>query len=634
MNGRLSVTIRAGVRTRRRAVRRALGLALLPLLLSCGAPGEAPEGAAPPSADAAQTPASAGGDAPPLFVDVAHASGLDFVHHDGRTGALYFVEPVGSGAALADFDGDGDLDAVLVQGGRLGPDGTGSAGTDLGGSRIFRNDLIGPDDPIGAANDAADDRAALHFTDVTEESGLAAPAYGMGVATGDYDDDGRIDLYLTGFGHNQLFHNVSRDGHLRFEDVTARAGVDDERWSTSASFVDVDGDGLLDLFVANYVNFRIATHRDCRSPGGRSDYCGPQSYEGETDRLFRNRGDGTFEDVTAEAGLLEAGSGLGVVSDDFDRDGLPDLYVANDLERNFLWHNLGATADRPRFENVALEAGCAVSMLGQAQASMGIAVGDVDNDGDDDLFMTHLSADTNTFYANDGNGFFSDRSSAIGLGNPSLAGTGFGTAFIDIDNDGWLDVFVANGAVKIIESLVRAGDPFPLKQANQLFANRDGHFVEISDRAGPELERLEVSRGVAVGDVDNDGRSDLLLSNNDGPARLLLNQSRTENAWLGLRVVTRTGRDATGARIEIVRPGEPTLSRRVATDGSYLSARDPRVLVGLGSSPAISEVPIEVRVHWPGGTIEAWSDLRANRYHTLTAGSGESVAEPAGSSRP
>ena len=611
MSGRPSMERRSP----RRTIPYVVGVALLPLMLSCGTPPEAPEVTAPETA----------GTTPPLFSDVAHASGLDFTHHDGRTGQLYFVEPVGSGAALADFDGDGDLDAVLVQGGRLGPEGTGSEGAPYGGSRIFRNDLVSPEQKPGAGG-------TLHFTDVTEESGFVANAYGMGVATGDYDDDGRIDLYLSGFGHNQLFHNVSRDGHLRFEDVTARAGVDDERWSTSASFVDLNGDGRLDLFVANYVNFRVASHVRCRSPGGRPDYCGPHSYQGETDRLFLNRGDGTFEDVTATAGLLEAGSGLGVVSDDFDRDGRPDLYVANDLERNFLWHNLGVTDGHPRFENVALEAGCAVSMLGKAQASMGVAAGDVDNDGDDDLFMTHLSADTNTFYANDGDGFFTDRSSASGLGNPSLAGTGFGTAFIDVDNDGWLDVFVANGAVKVIEAQARAGDPFPLKQVNQLFANRGGKFVEISGQAGPELSRLEVSRGVAVGDVDNDGRSDILLSNNDGPARLLLNQSRAENGWLGLRLMTRTGRDALGARAEIVRPDGLTLSRRAATDGSYLSARDPRILVGLGPLPTASggqgEASLQVEVHWPDGTVETWPGLAPNRYHTLIEGTSGQPAEP------
>jgi hypothetical protein len=571
-----------------------------------------------PGAETAREPEAA---ASPLFVDVAARTGLVFHHDDGRSGHLYFVEPVGSGAALADLDGDGDLDAILVQGGPLvapgeKPSGPAPSG---GGTRVFRNDLeVGPDG-----------RRTLHFTDVTEESGLAADIYGMGVATGDYDNDGRVDFYLTGFGHNQLWHNVSTKGHLRFENVTEKAGVDDPRWSTSASFVDLNGDGRLDLFVANYVNFRLATHRPCRSPGGRPDYCGPQAYSGETDRLFLNEGDGTFHDVSSEAGILEPGNGLGVVTDDFDGDGRVDVYVANDLQRNFLWHNLGNTDGIPRFEDVALEAGCAVSMLGRAQASMGVAAGDLDNDGDDDLFMTHLSADTNTLYVNQGQGLFADESAASGLANPSLAGTGFGTAFFDFDDDGWLDVFVANGAVKVIEAEARAGDPFPFKQKNQLFANRGGTFVEVSDQAGPELERLEVSRGVAVGDVDNDGKSDLLLANNGGPARLLHNESPTTHGWIGLRVLTRTGRDALGARVEVVRRGASPLWRRVGTDGSYLSASDPRVLVGLGDADDVSQV----RVHWPDGTAETWTGLAVNQYHALVAGTGRpssSSASPAG----
>ncbi|HKI85771.1 MAG TPA: CRTAC1 family protein, partial [Thermoanaerobaculia bacterium] len=438
---------------------------------------------------------------------------------------------------------------------------------------------------------------------------------------GDYDNDGRIDLYITAFGHNELWRNVSTKGHIRFENVTAKAGVDDPRWSTSASFADLNGDGLLDLFVANYVDFRLSNHRQCRSPGGRPDFCGPQSYHGQTDRLFLNNGDGTFRDVSAEAGILTPGNGLGVVADDFDGDGRLDVYVANDLQPNFLWKNLGNKNGVPRFENVALESGCAVSMLGQAQASMGIVDADLDNDGDDDLFMTHLRADTNTLYINDGHGLFTDRSDSSGLANPSLAFTGFGTAAIDFDNNGWLDVFVANGAVKTIESEARAGDPLPLKQRNQIFENRNGSFTNVSAEAGPELKRLEVSRGVAVGDVDNDGKSDLLLVNNDGPARLLHNETPTSNHWLGLRVLTRTGRDALGARVEVVLPGKRTLWRRVATDGSYLSASDPRVLVGLGSAPTVSEV----RVHWLGGKTQTWTGLKVDRYYTLVAGKREAL---------
>jgi len=554
------------------------------------------------------------GDASPLLVDVAEATGLIFEHDNGRTGQRYFVEPVGAGGALADLDGDGDLDVILVQGHRLGPpDDTARAGAANGGSRVFRNDLeILPDG-----------RRRLRFTDVTDDSGLAVTGYGMGVATGDVDDDGRIDVYFTSFGPNHLWRNVSRGGRIRFENVTEAAGVHDLRWSTSAAFADFDGDGRLDLYVANYVDFDLANHRPCRSAGGRQDYCGPQSYRGVTDRLFLNRGDGTFRDVSAEAGIDEAGSGLGVVADDFDRDGRIDIYVANDLERNFLWRNLGSEGGPgtvPRFRNVALEAGAAVSSLGRAQASMGVVAGDVDNDGDPDLFMTHLSADTNTLYVNDGRGTFLDQSSPSGLGNPSMAETGFGTVLIDLDNDGWLDLFVANGAVRVIESQVRAGDPYPLKEVNHLYSNRRGRFVEVSAQAGPELERLEVSRGVMVGDVDQDGRNDLLMTNNGGPARLFHNRSRSDHGWLGLRLLTASGRDALGATVEVVLSDGRTLWRRAASDGSYLSASDPRILVGLGGAKGVSEV----RVRWPHDRerVETWTGLAPGRYHRLVAGQG------------
>jgi hypothetical protein len=479
----------------------------------------------------------------------------------------------------------------------------------------------------------------LRFTDVTSGSGLRAVGYGMGVASGDFDDDGRIDLYFTCFGSNQLWRNVGSvgtggtGGDIRFEEVTAAAGVDDARWSTSASFADVDGDGDLDLYVTNYVDFRLENHRPCRSSGGRQDFCGPSAYNGESDRLFLNRGDGTFANGSGPSGVLsEPSSGLGVVAADFDRDGLVDLYVANDLRRNHLWRNLGRRDSIPRFENVALEAGVAVSMLGRAQASMGVVAGDLDQDGDDDLFTTHLTGDTNTLYINDGAGSFVDRTAAGGLGAPSLELTGFGTALLDVDNDGTLDVIVGNGAVKAIQAQADEGDPYPLNQRNQLFRNRgDGTFVEISSQAGVEFARMEVSRGVAVGDVDNDGRSDVLLTNNRGPARLLRNQSDSGHAWLGLRLRLREGgRDALGARVAVHRADGTTLWRRVATDGSYLSAGDPRLLVGLGSSPEVDTV----EVIWPGGATEVWHKLEPGRYHTLVAGQGQSVPTSGGSPHP
>jgi enediyne biosynthesis protein E4 len=590
-------------------------VAILPLSVSC-------LGAGPDTGTLAATVKD-----PPTanFVDIAKETGLDFTHWNGMTGEHYFVEPVGPGAALFDADGDGDLDVYLVQGNLLNP--TGGDRNEAQavfpppakpGGRLFRNDLVV----------TPDGKRRIHFTDVTEESGLKATGYGMGVATGDIDNDGRVDLYLTNFGPNQLWRNVSSKGKIRFENTTAgSSGIDDPRWSTSASFADLDKDGWLDLVVINYVKFRLENHKSCRSPGGRPDFCGPQTYDGESDRIFRNRGDGTFADVSGSAGILDSpSSGLGVVIADFDLDGWPDIYVANDLRRNFLWRNEGVEANSKngsmRFANEGLERGVAVSMLGRSQASMGVVATDLDNDGDDDLFMAHLSGDTNTTYINDGQGFFDDQSIASGLAAPSLGVTGFGVAQVDFDSDGWMDIMVANGDVRVIEAEALKGDPYPLSQPNQLYHNNGGKFTDVSSQAGSVFALSEVSRGLAVGDIDNDGLGDVLVINNSGPARLLHNVSPDHNGWLGLRLLLgKNGRDALGAIVRATLGDGRVLWRRVATDGSYLSAGDPRILFGLG----VKHDPIAVRVTWPDGHVEEWKGLAPDRYHTLIAGQGHSI---------
>ncbi|WP_181918797.1 CRTAC1 family protein [Wenzhouxiangella sediminis] len=548
------------------------------------------------------------------FVDAAEEAGLNFYHNNGMSGELYFPEPVGSGAALADFDGDGDLDVLLVQGRSLPLSAELGSDQAMFRSRVYRNDL----------DRTAPDTDIPRFTDITDSSGLVANGYGMGVATGDVDNDGRIDVYLTNYGSNQLWRNVSDDEGIRFEEVTSASGSDDPRWSTSASFSDLDGDGWLDLYVANYVDFRFENHKVCRMPGGQPNYCGPQSYDGLSDSLFRNEGDGRFKDVTGPAGILDSpSSGLGVVAADLDQDGRTDLYVANDMRPNFLWSNLGG--ERLRFEDSALLSGSAVAMDGRAQASMGLVAGDLDNDGDDDLFMTHLRADTNTLYLNDGRGGFIDASASSGLGAASLSYTGFGTVLIDLDNDTWLDLVAANGAISIIEEQARQGSDYPLAERNQVFYNRgNADFVDITESAGGQLTALEVSRGLAVGDIDNDGKSDLLLTNNRGPARLLMNRTQTTNHWLGLRLLTSDGkRDALGATVTVFMPDGHRLLRRAATDGSYLSANDPRVLVGLGDSKR----PASIEVRWPDGAVERWEGLAVDRYHTLIAGTGRPAGD-------
>ena len=434
----------------------------------------------------------------------------------------------------------------------------------------------------------------------------------MGVAAGDYDEDGRVDLYVTNLGANQLWHN---DGNGTFSNVTQRSGTDDRRWSTSAAFVDFDHDGRLDLYVTNYVDFRVANHKVCTTEHGAEEYCGPMSYRPQTDRLFHNRGDGVFDDVSGEVGLVSApGPGLGVVTGDFDDNGWIDIYVANDQAANKLWMNQGEGV----FREEALLRGSAVDAQGRAQASMGVDAGDIDGDGDEDLFMTHLLMEVNTLYENDGRGLFKDRTSATGLGPPSLGVPGFGTALLDADGDSWLDVIVVNGAVRTIDRLRAAGDLLPLEQPNQLFLNRSGRFVDASV-GEPALELLHVSRGAAVGDVDDDGDADVLVCNNSGQAQLLLNQTDGRSNWLGLRLVGQSGRDMVGARATLKRTGHPDLVRRAHAASSYLTSSDSRVLFGLGQGEAAARV----EVVWPSGRQEHWSGLAARRYHTLIEGQGQ-----------
>jgi hypothetical protein len=389
-----------------------------------------------------------------------------------------------------------------------------------------------------------------------------------------------------------------------------------------ALFVDHDRDGRLDLFVGNNVTFDYSGTKVCRSLTGVPDYCGPGAFPYQPDRLYRNRPDGTFEDVTSRAGLAAASPSptLGAVAADFDGDRWPDLYVANDGEPNFLWRNQA----NGTFVELGQLAGCAVNRDGQSEASMGVDAGDYDGDGDLDLFMTHLIRETNTLYTNDGHGGFRDSTLVSGLGPPSLPFTSFGTRFLDYDNDGWLDLLVVSGAVTLLPGQVAAGDPFPLRQTKQLFRNLGPHpegvrFADVTGQAGACFRLSEVSRGAAFGDVDNDGDTDVLVVNNNGPARLLLNQLGSGSAWVGARLVGgASASDRLGARAAIVRGGRAALWRRGSTDGSYGSASDPRVLFGLGHDPAYDGF----RVEWPDGSVEDFDATPVRLYATLRQGAG------------
>ena len=534
--------------------------------------------------------------APPVpFVDRTARSGLDFVHVNGAAGERFLPEVIGAGGALFDVDNDGDLDLFAVQSGALRPGTRGSATAPR--SRLYRNDR------------GAGGGGSLRFTDVTGRSGIVATGYGMGATTGDYDNDGWVDLYLTSLGPNQLFHN---NGDGTFTDVTDKTGTGDTRWSTSATFFDYDQDGWLDLFVANYVNFSLDMKRECFSAGSARDYCNPVVYDPAPDTLLHNNRNGTFSDVSVLAGIARSPArGLGVLAADLNADGWTDLYVANDGDPNHLWTNERGTGS---FRDDALLSGVAVSRMGRAQGSMGVDLGDVDRDGDEDLFVTNLDNEGNTLYVNQGQGLFEDRTVEAGLFKLGL--TGFGTHLTDYDNDGWLDLFIVNGAVRQMSSQVRTGDPYPLKQRNQLFRNDRGRFAEVTARAGPPFERLEVGRGLSMGDLDNDGDSDVVIFNNNGPARVLLNEIGSRRHWIGARVLDGPNRrDALHARVELVRRGG-SLWRRVQADGSYAASSDPRLVFGLGEDAT----PQTIRVHWPGGKAEEFRGLTADRYWVLEAG--------------
>ena len=547
----------------------------------------------------------------PLFRDIAADVGLAFHHFTGATGEYFMPEIMGSGVALFDYDNDGDLDVYLIQGSTFDPaqDPRQSKFPPppgwKPGNRLFRNLLS--------------ETGKLQFVDVTEQAGVGHIGYGMGVAVGDYDNDGFQDLYVTNFGHNVLYHN---NGDGTFTDVTEKAGVDDPRWSTGAAWVDYDGDGRLDLFVANYLDFTVKGNRQCFASTGERDYCTPKMYQPVPARLFHNRGNGMFEDVTAAAGIGAAmGPGLGIVCADFNGDGWPDIYVANDGAAAHLWIN----QKNGTFKERGALSGAALSPDGLPQAGMGVTAGDFDGDGNEDIFKTNLTNEGSNLYVNDGAGNFHDAATNLGLFLPTFPYTGFGTEWFDYDNDGHLDLFIANGAVNRIESLRSA--PYPFGQPNLLFHNEGAgkKFRDVTAAADPALAISEVSRGAAFGDIDNDGAVDIVIANNNGPVRLLLNQNQSinRNHWLLVSLeATQGNRFAMGAKVEI-RQRTRMLLRRAHTDSSYLSANDVRVHFGLGEDANIESLI----VHWPSGQKEAWDKLKADQIVHIRQGTGRVVRD-------
>lgn len=521
----------------------------------------------------------------PLFTNIAEQAGLTVKHNNGMDGNMYFVEMMGPACAFFDYDNDGDLDIYIGQGGPL----TDHHDKKIQHGTLYRNEL---------------NTGTLTFTDVTQSSGLIAHDYSMGIATGDINNDGYVDVYLTNFGNNRLFLN-NKNG--TFSDITTISNSNDHRWSSSAAFFDANGDNWLDLYVANYVDYRIDKHKACINQKGQVDYCGPDAYPNVNDKLLINTGDNTFTDQSTAYGIDRAGAGLGVVTADFNGDQKTDIYVTNDMGHNFLW-----IKQDKHYINQGLMRGSAVNKHGKPEASMGVDTGDVDNDGDFDLFMTHLLNETNTFYQNDGSGYFTDATSTAGLAEPSKGFTGFGTAFLDYDNDGWLDIFAINGEVRLIEEQVAAGIEMPLQQANQLFHNRQGQFIEVTDQV-PAMLIEKVSRGSAIGDVDNDGDTDILVTNNHDVPELLINQVGQAASWIGLQLQDRTGKYLLGSVARVKLSNGQTIIRRSHTDASYISANDPRIIIGLGTL----QESVDVEVLWSDGQRTTHTQLMPQRYHQL-----------------
>ena len=527
-------------------------------------------------------------DAFPVFVDVAGKVGVTLMNICGGASKDYIVEANGNGAAFLDYDNDGDMDILIVNGSTL------------------ENYKKGGDPMIALYKNNGGT-----FVDVTREAGLVKRGWGMGVCVGDFNNDGYPDFYLTAYGPNVLFRN---NGDGTFSDVTASAGVADTHWSTNCAFGDYDRDGHLDLYVANYVAFdektvpRRGKDSKCRFLGV-DVFCGPQGLQGEPDVLFHSNGNGTFTDVTKSAGIKDPNYyGFGVVFSDFDNDGWPDIYVANDGNPNLLFHN----NRNGTFTEIGVLSGAGVNEAGRAQSGMGVAVGDYDGNGLFDIFVTNFAGDTNTLYQNLGKLLFADVTSLSGLGEISLQYLGWGTGFEDFDNDGLPDIFVANGHVYPQVDALDAGQHYA--QRKEIYRNLGGgKFKEMAQDLGGDVLTPKSSRGAAFGDFDNDGDIDVLVINlNDRPS-LYRNEGGNRNHWITLRLEgSHSNRDAIGARVEIFVAGKVQV-HEVRSGGSYLSHNDMRLHFGLGNASRVDRI----RIRWPNGHVEELPGMDGDRFVTI-----------------
>jgi hypothetical protein len=524
------------------------------------------------------------------FADITQASRIGFKHESSATSNKYLVETMGGGVALLDYDNDGRLDIFFTNGAKIDdpmPDGKLPDKSDPKfWNRLYHQNADGT------------------FTDVTERAGLTGMPqnyYGMGVAVGDYDNDGYEDIYVTGFGGNTLYHN---NGNGTFADVTKKAGVAAGGWSASAGFFDYDNDGKLDIFVTRYVDWTFKTNRYCgeKRPGFRA-YCHPDNYDGVTNILYHNNGDGTFTDVSAKAGIANPnGKGLGVAFADYDGDGFTDIFVANDSVQCFLYHNNG----NGTFTEVGLLAGVGYNEDGKTFAGMGADFSDYDNDGLPDIVVTDLSNERYILFRNNGDGSFRDVTNSSGVGGATLAFSGWSTRFFDYDNDGWKDLFVAQAHV--MDTIEKTSPNLKYLQPPLLLKNESGHFKRVIP--GEVFESKWAGRGAAFGDIDNDGDVDIIVSNVGQKAYVLRNDGGNRKNWLGIATVgIKSNRDGIGCRVKVVSSSGLTQYFTVNTAVGYLSASDKRVIAGLGDDSTAKLVEIR----WPSGIVQRFENVKANQ---------------------
>ena len=529
----------------------------------------------------------------PWFKEESQLRGINFVHHSGFDSRPLMPEMMGGGVALADFDGDDDLDLYLVPSGRVDE----IRPSELSAHQLYLN------------------RGDGYFDRKENAGGADEEGYGMGVAAGDYDNDGDIDLYVTNLGANKLFQN---NGEGIFSDVTQLAGVGDKSWGTAATFLDLDADGDLDLFVVNYLHWSKNIEQDCYGKAFFVTYCGPTVYDAPAmDTLYRNNGDGSFTDITKEAGINVAfGNGLGTVGADFNKDGLMDIFVANDTLVNQLWINQGDL----EFVEECLLWSCAMDSNGIAKAGMGVASADVDDDADPDLLVVNLVRQSDSFFRNEGSYFF-DATSLVGIVPVSMRHTRFGVTLTDLDNDSRLDLYEVNGKVEMQEPAEGDGFAEPNVLLKGALNNGRVSFSEVKPQGGVSPSLKHTSRGLAVGDVDNNGSMDLVITNRDAAPYLLINTIADKNNWVRFKVIT-NNRDAYGATVS-VKLDAVQMNRDVQPSASYLASSDPRVHFGLGKSTSVKDV----RVIWPGGKEEIFGDYAAGETYKLIEGLGDSVSE-------